>query len=216
MASNEGIGSPFPKQPSERSPKLRIYESLFLLNEGVDHLVALLRDMEKLPFAEKESLQCAVVEIEEVRCDVNADFTEKLADSERFDEGQFWKQRRDFEKTWRDPDDVYIEVQRREEERKKQGLPPRLGVLPHSAVAEREHELQVEPQRQKTTPKKAARRFGRKIVAKKRKIGRGGTIPTPPNTSKERKQIAKQIETERERLRKIYPEVQGEVVDFIV
>jgi hypothetical protein len=31
MASNEGIGSPFLKQPSARSPKLRIYESLFLL-----------------------------------------------------------------------------------------------------------------------------------------------------------------------------------------
>jgi len=31
---------------------------------------------------------------------------------------------------------VYIEVQRREEVRKSQGLPPRLGVLRHSAVAE--------------------------------------------------------------------------------
>src|SRR5262245_8753188 len=123
MASNEGIGSPFPRQLVARSPKLRIYESLFLLNEGVDHVIALLRGMETLPFAEKESLQLAVVEIEEVRCDVNADFTERLADSERCDEGRFWKQRRDFEKKLRDPDDVYIEVQRREEERKKEGLP---------------------------------------------------------------------------------------------
>jgi hypothetical protein len=122
MASNEGIGSPFLKQSSERSPKLRIYESLFLLNESMDHLVALLREMEKLPLADKESVQCAVVEIEEVRCDMNADFTEKLADSERFDEGRFWKQRQDFEKKWRDPDDVYLEVGRREEERKKRGL----------------------------------------------------------------------------------------------
>jgi len=99
------------------------------LNEGMDHLIALLREMQKLPLADKESVQCAVVEIEEVRCDMNADFTEKLADSERFDEGHFWKQRREFEKKWRDPDDVYIEVGRREEDRKKQGLPPRLGVL---------------------------------------------------------------------------------------
>src|SRR5262245_12094513 len=116
MASNEGIGSPFPKQLSARSPKVRIYESLFLLNERVDHIVALLHDMKKLPSAEKESLECAVAEIEEVRCDVNADFTEKLADSERLDEGHFWKQRRDFERKWRDPDDVYFEVERREEE----------------------------------------------------------------------------------------------------
>ncbi len=154
MASNEGIGSPFPKQPSERSPKLRIYESLFLLNEGMDNLIALLREMEKLPFADKESVQCAVVEIEEVRCDMNADFTEKLADSERFDEGRFWKQRREFEKKWRDPDDVYIEVGRREEERKKQGLPPRSGVLPHSAVAEEEDRWEAEQERKRERSKK--------------------------------------------------------------
>ena len=154
MASNEGIGSPFLKQPSERSPKLRIYESLFLLNEGIDHVITLLREMEKLPLVDKESVQCAVVEIEEVRCDMNADFTEKLADSERFDEGRFWKKRREFEKKWRDPDDVYIEVERREEERKKQGLPARLGVRPHSAVAEEEDRWEAEQESKKERSKK--------------------------------------------------------------
>ena len=154
MAANEGIRSPFSTQPSARSPKLRIYESLFLLNEGVDNVIALLRSMEGLPLAERESLQSAVVEIEEVRCDVNADFTEKLADGERFDEGRFWKQRRDLEKKWRDPDDVYLDVQRREEERKKQGLPPRLGVLPHSAVAEQEQKGEAKQERKKVPPKR--------------------------------------------------------------
>jgi len=154
MASNEGIGSPFLKQPSAPSPKLRIYESLFLLNESMDHVITLLREIGKLPFADKESVLCAVVEIEQVRCDMNADFTEKLADSERCDEGRYWKQRREFEKKWRDPDDVYIEVGRREEERKKQGLPPRLGVLPHSAVAEEEDRWEAEQERKKERSKK--------------------------------------------------------------
>ena len=155
MARNEGIGSPLLKQPSARSPKLRIYESLFLLNEGMDHVISLLREMEKLPLADKESVQCAVVEIEEVRCDMNADFTEKLADRERFDEGRFWKRLREFEKKWRDPDDVYVEVGRREEERKKQGLPPRLGVLPHSAVAAEEGRWEAEKERKKERSKKS-------------------------------------------------------------
>ena len=154
MASSEGSCSPFLKQPSERSPKLRIYESLFLLNEGMDHVIALLREMEKVPLADKESVQCAVVEIEEVRCDINADFTEKLAESERFDEGRFWKQRREFEKKWRDPDDVYFEVERREEERKMQGLPPRLGVLPHSAVAAEEDRWGAQQERKTERSKK--------------------------------------------------------------
>lgn len=160
MAVNEGIRSPFPTQPSARSPKLRIYESLFLLNQGVDYVIGILRSMEKLPFAEKESLQSAVVEIEEVRCDMNADFADHLVDSERLDEGHFSKQRRDYEKQWRDPDDVYIEVERREEERKKQGLPPRLGILPHSAVAEEEQRWEAQQEQKKKRARKSKRRAG--------------------------------------------------------
>lgn len=149
MASNEGIGSPFPKQPSARSPKLRIYESLFLFNHAVDHILALLRGMEKFFFADKEELQSFQTQIDEVRCDLNADFAEHLTDSERFDEARFSKQRHDYEKQWRDPDDVYIEVERREEERKKQGLPPRLGIVPHSAVAAEEERWEAEQEREK-------------------------------------------------------------------
>jgi hypothetical protein len=149
MAVNEVIRSLFPTQPSARSPKLRIYESLFLLNQGFDHLVALLHGMEKFPFAEKEELRVAVIEIEEVRCDMNADFAEHLVDSERLDEGRFSKQRHDYEKQWRDPDDVYLNVERREEERKKQGLPPRVGIVPHSVVAEEEQRWEAEQERKK-------------------------------------------------------------------
>ena len=156
MANIEGISSPLLKQPSKRSPKLRVYESLFLLNEGIDHIVALLRDMRKFPFADEDSMECAIVEIEEVRCDMNADFTEHLADSERFDEGHFWKQRRAFEKKWKDPDDVYIDVERREGERKKLGLPSRVigSILPHSAVAQAEERWEAEQERKKRRSKK--------------------------------------------------------------
>jgi hypothetical protein len=118
MASTEGIRFPFPTQPSARSPKLRIYESLFLLNQGVDHVVAILRSMEKFPFAHKDDLQCAQAKIEEARADVNADFVEELGNRERHDEGRFWKQRRAYEDKLKDPDDVYLSVEEREEERK--------------------------------------------------------------------------------------------------
>jgi len=96
---------------------------------------------------------------------MNADFTEQVADSERFDEGHFWKQRRAFEKRWRDPDDVYIDVVRREEERKKLGLPPRVvgTILPHSAVAQAEERREAEQERKKKRTGKrpsATRRAG--------------------------------------------------------
>jgi len=78
MADNEGIRTSLPAEPSARSPKLRMYESLFLFNRRIDHVVSLLHGMQNLPFAEKDSLQPAIVEIEEACCDMNADYTEQL------------------------------------------------------------------------------------------------------------------------------------------
>src|SRR3974390_3919625 len=107
----------------------------------------------------KEELQSFQAEIEEVRCDMNADFAEHLVDSERFDEARFSKQRHDYEKQWRDPDDVYLNVERREEERKKQGLPPRVGIVPHSAVAADEQRWEAERKKKRATnrPKPASK-----------------------------------------------------------
>lgn len=159
MASSEGIPSPFPTQPSARSPKLRFYESLFLWNQGVDHLIATLRSLEKLLFADKRSLQCTQAEIEELRAGVNADFVEEIGESERLDQGRFWKQRRAYERTLEDPDDVYFAVEEREEQRRKQGLPPRLGIVPHSAVASEEQRIEEEQeqtQHRSKRPKPAA------------------------------------------------------------
>ena len=152
MASVEGICSPFSLQPSARSPKLRLYETLFLWNQGVDQLVALLRGMEKLPFARKSALQCAQAGIEEVRADVNADFLEEQAEYELDDAGRFWRKRRAYEKQREDPDDVYINVLRREEERKKQGLPPRIGIVPYAAVADEEKRIEEEQEQKKQRP----------------------------------------------------------------
>ena len=44
-------------------------------------------------------------------------------------------------------------LRRREEERKKQGLPQRLGVLPHSTVAEEEKRWEAEQERRNERPK---------------------------------------------------------------
>ena len=41
----------------------------------MDHAITLLRSLQKFSFADKESVQCAIVKIEEVRCDMNTDFT---------------------------------------------------------------------------------------------------------------------------------------------
>lgn len=130
-----------------RSQKLRFYESLFLWNQAVDQVVSTLRGMEKFPFARKEALHHAQAEIEELRADVNGDFLEDMSDRELDDGGRFSKQRRAYEIKREDPDDVYIDVLRREEQRKRQGLPPRIGIVPYSAVAEEEKHVEDEEER---------------------------------------------------------------------
>jgi hypothetical protein len=163
MAENQGSGSPFCKQLPRTSSKLSTYEALFLLNQRVDQVVVVLRKMEQLPTADKQSIDCAITEIEEVRSGMNATFTEKLANHERFEEGRFWKRRTKLEKKWRDPDDVYIDVQRREEERKKRGLAARIIVLPWSPADEdklvaanrvRERNKRKRASSQRTTPQR--------------------------------------------------------------
>jgi hypothetical protein len=125
-----------------RSQKLRFYESLFLWNQGVDQVIATLRGMEKFPFARKEALQHAQAQIEELRADVNGDFLEDMSDRELDDGCRFSKQRRAYEIKREDPDDVYIDVLRREEQRKRQGLPPRIGIIPYSAPADDETRIE--------------------------------------------------------------------------
>jgi hypothetical protein len=166
MASFEGIRSPFPAQPSARSPKLRFYESLFLWNQGIDQLVATLRGMEKFPFVRKSVLQAAQVEIEEVRADLNADFMEELADRELDDAGRFWKQRRAYERQREDADDVYLAVERREQQRKEQGLPPRIGIVPYSAVADEEKRIEEEREQKK----QPLRKRSKPTVSTKRRV----------------------------------------------
>ena len=48
-----------------------------------------------------------------------------------------------FEKKLRDPDDCYLEVMSREEERREQGLPPMIGILHGGNGAAREEILSI-------------------------------------------------------------------------
>jgi len=129
MADNEISQFPHSAQPASQSPKLHIYRILYLLNQGVDSVAAALGSLAKFRLPEREYLRFAQNWLEELRAGVNAEIIERLSERERCDEGRFWKLRRTYEKRWRDPDDVYIDVERREKERLKQGLAPRIGLI---------------------------------------------------------------------------------------
>ena len=112
--------------------KMHVYEILHSMNHGFEQALQGLKDLAKYALIRKNSLRSIVVEIQEVRAGANADFIEELGELERNDQGRFWKERRAYEKELEDPDDIYITIQRREEQRKKMGLSPRIVVLPWS------------------------------------------------------------------------------------
>jgi hypothetical protein len=78
-----------------------------------------------------------------------------------------YQHRRAYGKTLEDPDDVYLAVEEREEQRRKEGLPPRLGIVPHSAVANEEKRIAEEQERKQQRRSKRS-----KITAKAKSASR--------------------------------------------
>ena len=157
MAATQGIRSCFPAQPIQRSPKLRIYEYLFLLNPKLQETVQILKQLEKCPWLRRDFLRSFQVEVEGLRAQTNFEVIEHLSDREQHDWAHFGKLRREWDRQFEDPDDVYLKAEQREEERRKQGLPPRLGIIPHEVVAAEEDRLETEQKHRKTRRGKAGK-----------------------------------------------------------
>jgi hypothetical protein len=157
MAATEGIRSSFSTQPVLHSPKLRIYEYLFLLNQKLQETVQILKQLEKCPWLRRDFLRSFQVEVEDLRAPTNFEVIEHLSDREQHDWAHFGKLRREWDRQFEDPDDVYLKAEQREKERGKQGLPPRLGIIPHEAIAAEETRLEAEQGRKKKRSRKAGR-----------------------------------------------------------
>src|SRR5882724_6661251 len=128
MAATEGIRSSFPTQPILHSPKLRIYEYLFLFNQKLQEAVQILKQLEKCPWLRRDFLRSFQIEVEDLRAQTNFEVLEQLSDREQHDWAHFGKLRREWDRQFEDPDDVYLKAEHREEERRKQGLPPGLAL----------------------------------------------------------------------------------------
>ena len=157
MAATEGIRSSFSTQPVLHSPKVRIYEYLFLLNQKLQETVQILKQLEKCPWLRRDFLRSFQVEVEDLRAQTNFEVIEHLSDREQHDWAHFGKLRREWDRQFEDPDDVYLKAEQREKERGKQGLPPRLGIIPHEAIAAEETRLEAEQRRKKKGSRKAGR-----------------------------------------------------------
>ncbi|HXM93302.1 MAG TPA: hypothetical protein VOA64_03460 [Candidatus Dormibacteraeota bacterium] len=110
MAATEGIRSSFSTQLTPRSPKLRIYEYLFLLNQRLQETVQILKELEKCPWLRRDFLRSFQIEVEDLRAQTNFEVIEHMSDREQHDWAHFGKLRREWDRKFEDPDDVYLKA----------------------------------------------------------------------------------------------------------
>ncbi len=92
--------------------KLRAYEILFTLNQAFEQVMANLRSLQALPFFRSEFLREFQVMVEETRACINFEIVESLHNREQDDWTRFGRLRQQWEKRYRDPQDVLIEAER--------------------------------------------------------------------------------------------------------
>jgi hypothetical protein len=105
------------------------YEHLAELNRNVEGALAVLQKLAEYPELREEDFVVRQAYLREHLANANMTVLNALDHSE-----QAWmlsanRERRTYEKKLRDPDDCYLEVMAREEERREQGLPSKIGIL---------------------------------------------------------------------------------------
>jgi hypothetical protein len=113
------------------TPPLRfpIYEQLYFLNVYSQKLVDLVKEIASKFGIRPEQCLYHQSMIQQVRAGVTGDVLAYMNGIEVTEEWISGSLRREEEKGFRDPDDVYLEVQAREKERIKKGLTPRIHFL---------------------------------------------------------------------------------------
>jgi hypothetical protein len=110
--------------------KLHLMQQLLDLNQAFENVISGLERMEKAALFDKDQVRYVRAEVEGARVDVNREFFDKFGEIVEKDAAWAYEFRRDHDHQSKDPFDFYLEVQEREEERKKKGLPPRAVLLP--------------------------------------------------------------------------------------
>jgi hypothetical protein len=110
--------------------KIHLFQELLALNEEFGHVIHGLERMEREPTYEKEMIRWAKAHVESAQVEANRQFFDEFDAIVENDAIGAYKFLRDHRKRVTDPDDVYLEIEQREEARKAKGLPPRVVILP--------------------------------------------------------------------------------------
>jgi hypothetical protein len=150
--------------------KLHLFEELMELNQAFEQVLHGLERMEKLRFFHGEIIRYARAEVESARVDANREFFDNFDQIVEKDAGWAYQFRRAYERKMADVEDLYLEIQEREEVRKKKGLPPRFTILPNWVPHDEEQYDEDQARRRRSSGKRR-----RKAINKRR------TAMTPPS-----------------------------------
>jgi len=126
--------------------RFSVYESLYFLNRSIEDLIVILEEIKKAPGMPKRAFDAYRVDIEYLRSHATQDVLEIMNDKEIDEMAALGRQKKAYEDSLRDLDDVYFEVQEREEQRRSQGLPSLIGILRgYQPCGSEREETDVEP-----------------------------------------------------------------------
>ena len=75
---------------------------------GSGQTVQILKQLEKCPWLRRDFLRLFQIEVEDLRAQTNFEVIEHLSDHEQHDWAHFGKLRREWDRQFEDPDDVYL------------------------------------------------------------------------------------------------------------
>jgi hypothetical protein len=105
-----------------------VFEHLASLNRNVDAAINTLRKLAEHPELQGEDFTVREAYFRECVASVNVSILDAMEESEQQTIANAYRERRAYEKKVRDPDDCYLDVLHREEERRQQGLPSLIGI----------------------------------------------------------------------------------------
>jgi hypothetical protein len=108
------------------------YEILAFLERHFEESITLLKQLTTCPGQRPGILIPLSNELRYVRSQIGYEVTEQASDFEMARADHWERIHHKFEELLKDPDDIYLHVEKREEQRKKKGLPPRVIILPWS------------------------------------------------------------------------------------
>jgi len=108
------------------------YEILAMLERHFEESVTLLKQLTACPGQRPDILIPLSNELRYVLAQIGYEVTEQASNFEMERADHWGRIHRRFEEWLKDPDDIYLHVEEREEQRRKKGLAPRVIILPWS------------------------------------------------------------------------------------